>query len=103
MIRAILFDLDETLINRNETMRLFLVDQHNRFPALRVCGSDVFAAECLRFQNNGYADKFEAYSKACASVGIREANLPEVLFNDFKDQYGVTAHVGRLPNLKVRD
>ena len=91
MIRAILFDLDETLINRNETMRLFLVNQHSRFPALRVCGSDVFAAECLRFQNNGYADKFEAYTKACASLGILESNLPLALFDDFKDQYGVTA------------
>ena len=91
MIRAILFDLDETLINRNETMRLFLVNQHSRFPALRVCGSDVFAAECLRFQNNGYADKFEAYTKACASLGILDSNLPLALFDDFKDQYGVTA------------
>jgi len=63
----------------------------NYLSELEVCDAYLFAAECLRFQNNGYADKFEAYSKACASVGIREANLPEVLFNDFKDQYGVTA------------
>lgn len=91
MIRAILFDLDETLINRNETMRLFLMNQHERFPALRVCGLDIFATECLRFQNNGYADKFEAYSKACGSLGILESSLPATLFDDFKNNYGGTA------------
>ena len=40
---------------------------------------------------NGYADKFEAYSKACASLDILESNLPLDLFDDFKDQYGVKA------------
>lgn len=83
MIRAILFDLDETLIDRNETMRLFLANQHSRFPALRACDSDVFAAECLRFQHNGYADKLEAYSKACVSLGIREYNLRQSLCRHF--------------------
>lgn len=32
MIRAIIFDLNETLIDRNETMRLFLVNHYSRFP-----------------------------------------------------------------------
>ena len=37
MIRAVLFDLDETLIDRAETMRKFLYDQYHCFPEPLIC------------------------------------------------------------------
>ncbi len=52
MIRTVIFALDETLIDRNRTMRRFLATQQERFAGL----PGNFANECIKFQNNGYAD-----------------------------------------------
>jgi putative hydrolase of the HAD superfamily len=86
--RAIIFDLDETLINRHETMRLFLTEQHQRFTELKHCDATTFAATCLKFQENGYANKLDAFTKACIFLEIPDAKLPKALFADFKTHYG---------------
>lgn len=88
MIRAILFDLDETLIDRAETMRRFLLGQHNLFPALQGCSGSEFAAACAGYQQNGYADKLAAYASGCRDLGLGNAGVAEELFEDFKARYG---------------
>ena len=88
MIKAILFDLDETLIDRAETMRRFLVAQHRIFPGLSGCTSATFASICLSYQDNGYADKQTAYTSACMALGVKNSSLAEKLYADFKDRYG---------------
>lgn len=88
MIRALLFDLDETLIDRNETMRRFLVGQHQRFPALHIRDCTEFIEACLRHQENGYADKYQAYKLACSGFGPSTLSLVDQLFEDFKAHYG---------------
>ena len=87
MIRAVIFDLDETLINRNSTMRLFLTSQRKRYPEL----PDSFVDACIKFQNNGYADKLEAYQKACVATGTNTSTLPTALYADLKEHYGFEA------------
>ena len=86
MIRAILFDLDETLIDRAETMRRFLIGQHKRFSALHAKDCGEYVDACIRYQDNGYADKYEAYKLACSDLGPYV--LAEPLFEDFKERYG---------------
>ena len=88
MIRAILFDLDETLIDRRETMRLFLLEQHQRFSELNSCSDREYAEACLRHQQNGYADKHTAYTLACSDLGITNQKLISAIFEDFKNCYG---------------
>ena len=88
MIRAVLFDLDETLIDRAETMRKFLQDQYHRFPDLSVNAVDLFVDACLNYQNNGYADKHLAYKSACDDFGSKNLILADLLFEDFKEHYG---------------
>lgn len=89
MIRAILFDLDETLIDRTETMRRFLIGQYQRFSALRAKDCGEYVGTCLRYQDNGYADKYEAYKLASSDLG--SCVLADTLFEDFKERYGEEA------------
>lgn len=84
MIRAIIFDLDETLIDRDSTMRAFLATQQTRFPEL----PGDFIEECIKFQHNGYADKLDAYQQACAAIGVNDPALPLALFTDLRERYG---------------
>lgn len=91
MIKAILFDLDETLVDRTETMRRFLVAQHERFPELSGHSSVSFVNTCLRYQDNGYADKLSAYALVCEEIGVANSNLAGELFADLKERYGADA------------
>lgn len=91
MIRAILFDLDETLVDRTETMRRFLVAQHERFPELSGHSSTTFANTCLKYQDNGYADKLGAYESVCENLELADSGLSGALLADFKERYGADA------------
>ncbi|MDX1491725.1 MAG: HAD family hydrolase [Pseudohongiellaceae bacterium] len=88
MIRAVLFDLDETLIDRTETMRRFLLGQHLRFTDLHSCTDEEYTEACLRYQQNGYADKLTAFTSACIDLGFSSSRLVTEIFEDFKDHYG---------------
>jgi len=41
-MKALIFDLDETLIDRTETMRLFLTAQYQRFQELQTISVEHF-------------------------------------------------------------
>jgi len=88
MIRAVLFDLDETLIDRTETMRKFLLSQHQRFTALHRHTDKKYVEVCLGYQENGYADKLSAYTLACIDLNLSGKALADQLFEDFKERYG---------------
>lgn len=88
MIRAVLFDLDETLIDRNETMRRFLKGQYKRFTALSNVDCVDYVESCLKYQDNGYADKHEAYKLVCGTLDSSAVRLADHLFEDFKEHYG---------------
>ncbi|MFT4632867.1 MAG: putative hydrolase of the HAD superfamily [Candidatus Pseudothioglobus sp.] len=90
MRRAIIFDLDETLIDRQETMRQFLVGQHQRlFDELAPIG-ETFVSAVLSHQNGGYADKQLAYELALSGYPVGPT-LVDVLMNDFSENYGGVA------------
>ncbi|MAY54947.1 MAG: hypothetical protein CMQ37_03705 [Gammaproteobacteria bacterium] len=88
MIQAVLFDLDETLVDRTETMRKFLMGQHKRVTALNSMDCFEYVDACLKYQENGYADKHDAYKLACEAIGPSVANLADLLVEDFKEYYG---------------
>jgi putative hydrolase of the HAD superfamily len=88
MIRAVLFDLDETLIDRTETMRRFLLGQHRRFTNLHSCTDNEYAEACLGHQQNGYADKLTAFKSACFDLGFSSDRVANEVFEDFKNRYG---------------
>jgi len=87
MIRSLIFDLDQTLIDRDRTMRQFLATQRDKFPEL----PERFIEECITRQQNGYADKLTAYQDSCTELGIANRTLPSRLFEDYKERYGMDA------------
>ncbi len=71
MIRAILFDLDETLLNRTETVTHFLRDQHRRFPAIQTqVLEDRYVARFLALDNHGYTKKEVVYPQLVEEFAI---------------------------------
>ena len=87
-MKAIIFDLDETLIDRNSTVRGFLEKQYDHFAPTLTCEKEAFVESVLTNQENGYADKLTAYLKSCAQLG---ESIAEELFEDFRKSYGSEA------------
>lgn len=86
MLKALIFDLDQTLVDRSATFKLFLTKQHARFSnELSSLSAKQFVEIALRFDNNGYAPKNEMYAQTCSEIGISSG---EALFNDFLQNYG---------------
>ncbi|MED7787872.1 HAD family hydrolase [Francisella sp. 19X1-34] len=86
MIKAIIFDLDQTLIDRDATMINFLSEQHNRI-LNNVVNKDSFVNSVIKFQESGYADKFIAYQKTCINMKI-DCSLALDLYKDMENSYG---------------
>jgi len=88
LIKAILFDLDETLIDRSEMMRQFLLEQHQRFSVLHSIDKASFVEACIRHQNNGYANKKKAYISALNEISFPDIPVVELLLEDLYTHYG---------------
>lgn len=89
-ITAIIFDLDETLIDREATMYNFLIEQHGRLSSLQVCEDIHYADTVLRYQEGGYANKRDAFQSALAELHL-EQGLLEIIIEDFEAEYGKKA------------
>ncbi|MEM7737830.1 MAG: HAD family hydrolase [Deinococcota bacterium] len=86
MLDAIIFDLDNTLLDRTRTFTTFLHKQHVRFADELVnIPVKVFVETVLKYDNNGYAAKPDMYGQACADWSI---DLRDSLVNDFYEHYG---------------
>lgn len=87
MIKGIVFDLDQTLVDRCSTFRLFIGDQFERFAdSFAPYSRDDYWKSIRRFDDNGYSEKSEMFSSACNDLDI--GIDPEVLCADFKENYG---------------
>lgn len=90
MIKCLIFDLDETLVNRWATMELFLKEQHSRLQLGSFISKDLFAQENLIAQNNGYTEKTEAFRIVCEKYRM-DPSLPLKLYDDYINNYGAQA------------
>jgi putative hydrolase of the HAD superfamily len=80
-IKAMLFDLDETLLDRNATVEAYLRDQRRRYNLNHLA----FKTYCDRFielDEHGYADKQEVFGKLIMEFGF-PASVEE-LVADFR-------------------
>ncbi len=87
MIKAVIFDLDQTLLDRSATFQLFVKDQHQRFVShLKGCDEVMYLETMLMFDNNGYKDKQTMFAEVCEHLSLSIDS--DVLFEDFKVHYG---------------
>jgi putative hydrolase of the HAD superfamily len=80
LINTFLFDLDDTLLDRDKTIEPFIQDQYDRFEIHQI-PYERYRNRFIEMDNHGYIDKHELYQML-----IREFNLPfsvEELVADF--------------------
>jgi putative hydrolase of the HAD superfamily len=82
MASAVLFDLDQTLIDRTATLEAYLPDQYERFTAASELDRDRYVRRFLELDRNGYAEKSEFYRVLRAEFGFTAQT--EVLVEDFR-------------------
>ncbi len=70
MIRAVLFDLDETLLDRSASLRSFLADQYHRFRAqLGSAAPEIWCDRFTALDARGCVPKSAVYPKLLAEFG----------------------------------
>ncbi len=89
MIRAILFDLDETLIDRRSTAERFLKLQHRNLIAGRFLSpvpEDEYITAYFQLEKAGFVKKSELYTRLATSLGLSE-EVAHLLFDHFERVY----------------
>ena len=86
MLQAVIFDLDQTLLDRTATFHRFLEKQYLRFQCdLQIVSLMKYIATVQTYDGNGYTPKLDVYTQVCADLSL---GLSEELYTDFKEVYG---------------
>jgi putative hydrolase of the HAD superfamily len=81
-IKAVLFDLDDTLYDREELVRRVVTDQYDAFSdELRSVQKDDFVSRVLQLDDHGYADKRALYATVIGEYGLTPALIERVVEN----------------------
>lgn len=87
MIKAVLFDLDETLLTRGAAIRAFIGDQYDRHrAALAGIERDQFVARFLALEDGGHTPKITVYPALAAELRI-VGIAPDALLADYQAVY----------------
>ena len=87
MIKAVLFDLDETLLVRKAAIRTFIEDQYQRHGAvLAGIGRDRYVARFLALEDEGRTPKAVVYPQLAAELGL-SATIAADLLADYQAIY----------------
>ena len=90
MIRAVLFDLDGTLLDRERSLEMFLRGQHERHSAvLSGVTSDAYYATAHRLDRNGHEPRHQLYSRLVAEFDL-PVSLSNALLADFEERFPKT-------------
>jgi putative hydrolase of the HAD superfamily len=87
MIRAVLFDLDDTLYDREELVRRVITDQYDIFQdELRSVPKETFVGRAVQLDDHGYADKRALYATVVAECRLAP-DLIDRLVENFWTSY----------------
>jgi putative hydrolase of the HAD superfamily len=94
-IKAVLFDLDDTLYDREELVRKVITEQYDVFQdELSSVGKDDFVTRVLQLDDHGYADKHKLYTEIITEWGLASDLIPR-LAEHFWTSYDEKCEVSR--------
>lgn len=79
--RAVLFDLDNTLFDRDASLHAFALGQHARISALHSIPRDDFVARFIELDERGQRWKDAVYERLVQEFAIRETSASELLLD----------------------
>ncbi len=86
-VRAVLFDLDETLFNRTESLRLFLKGQGAKYPTLQSVSLSDLTDHFLLLDQRGRVKKDTVYRKLLEILGRPDDRLAATLLHDYETNF----------------
>lgn len=98
MIKAVLFDLDGTLLNRDDSVQKFIGDQYERLKnILGHIPKEIYTSRFLELDSRGYVWKDKVYQQLIAEFNIKGITW-EGLLQDYLLEF--KNHCVPFPNLK---
>lgn len=86
-IKAVLFDLDETLFERSTSLRLFLADQLSRHSVLEGIEQEHFIVSFLQLDQRGRVSKSTVYRELLLMFSIDDHETAAELFKDYENNF----------------
>lgn len=86
-IKAVLFDLDGTLLDRDTSLVLFVRDQYDRYSQLQMIEKEDFVQRFIEIDDHGYVWKDKVYQQLITEFsidGIEWTNLLDDYLNNFQ-------------------
>ncbi|MEO1017020.1 MAG: HAD family hydrolase [Pseudomonadota bacterium] len=87
-MRAVLFDLDETLFDRTGSLKLFLADQHARHEMLQAWMQPVYVDRFLQLDRRGMVAKAIVYSALLEEIGDCDPAFAAALLREYEQKLG---------------
>jgi len=82
-IRAVLFDLDGTLLDRRRSFERFVRDQWERFADCQTADKEQYVQALIELDDNGYAPRQSLFTGVVTRFGLA-SDLGEMLLNDYR-------------------
>ncbi|WP_411347610.1 HAD family hydrolase [Paenibacillus sp. WLX2291] len=79
MIKAVIFDLDGTLLDRDLSLESFIRDQYDRLDVLHFIDKDEYVARFIQLDNKGYMWKDIVYASLIEEYQIWNISADELL------------------------
>ena len=86
-LKAVMFDLDETLLNRTASLKHFVSDQRARFPVLQQLEERELQTRFIDLDRRGTVSKDRVYEQLLAAVSIEDAEMRDVLWRDYETNF----------------
>ncbi|MED3818922.1 MULTISPECIES: HAD family hydrolase [Priestia] len=83
MIKAVIFDLDETLLDRDSSLKLFIQDQYERYSEeLALIPKQEYTSRFIELDQKGYVWKDKVYEQL-----LNEYDLSNLTWEEMLDDY----------------